>query len=78
MAALDEVFRSEWLRIVSTPIKAPLANTFAERFVGTLRRECLDRTLIFGTGVSSTSVRACVVELHGEWKDPAPSRRRPR
>jgi putative transposase len=48
VAGFDEVFRSEGLRIVHTPIKAPLANAFAERFVGTLRRECLDRTLIFG------------------------------
>jgi putative transposase len=48
VAGFDEVFRSEGLRIVRTPIKAPLANAFAERFVGTLRRECLDRTLIFG------------------------------
>jgi putative transposase len=47
-AGFDEVFRSEGLRIVRTPIKAPRANAFAERFVGTLRRECLDRTLIFG------------------------------
>jgi putative transposase len=48
VASSDEVFRSEGLRIVSTPIKAPLASAFAERFVGTLRRECLDRTLNFG------------------------------
>jgi putative transposase len=48
VAGFDEVFRSEELRIVHTPIKAPLANAFAERFVGTLRRECLDHTLILG------------------------------
>ena len=47
-AGFDEVFRSEGIRIVRTPIKAPLANAFAERFVGTLRRECLDRILVFG------------------------------
>ena len=48
VAGFDEVFRSEGLRIVRTPIKAPLANSVAERFMGTLRRECLDRILIFG------------------------------
>jgi putative transposase len=46
--AFDEVFRSEGVEIVRTPIQAPKANATAERFVGTVRRECLDWTLIFG------------------------------
>jgi putative transposase len=50
VSAFDEIFRSEGLRIVRTPIKAPKANAFAERFLGTLRRECLDRILILGRG----------------------------
>ncbi len=60
VAGFDEVFRSEGLRIVRTPIKAPLANAFAERFVGTLRRECLDRILIFGRGDLESTLRVYV------------------
>src|SRR5947209_4405430 len=46
--SFDEVFRSEGMRIVLTPIRAPNANAFCERWVGTLRAECLDWTLILG------------------------------
>ena len=42
----DEVFRSEGIRIVKTPVRAPKANAVAERFVRTARVECLDWLLI--------------------------------
>ncbi|CAN5287081.1 hypothetical protein BH18ACT12_BH18ACT12_12730 [soil metagenome] len=44
--AFDEVFRSEGTRIVRTPVRAPKANAIAERFVRTVRAECLDWLLI--------------------------------
>ncbi len=34
--------------MIKTPVRSPQANSYAERFVGTLRRECLDQVLVLG------------------------------
>jgi transposase len=44
--SFDEVFRSEGIRTVKTPVRASEANAIAERFVRTVRSECLDWLLI--------------------------------
>src|SRR5689334_9909051 len=50
--AFDAVFTGADLRIIRTPVRAPRANAIAERFIGTLRRECLDHLLIIGPDTS--------------------------
>jgi putative transposase len=47
-AAFDDVFTGNGARIIKAPVRSPRANSFAERYVGTLRRECLDHLLIHG------------------------------
>ena len=48
IATFDAVFADADIRIIRTPVRAPRANAIAERFIGTLRRECLDHLLITG------------------------------
>jgi putative transposase len=47
VAGFDEVFRSTGTTIIRTPPRTPVANAYAERWVGTVRRELCDRTLIW-------------------------------
>ena len=48
--AFDAVFASIGARTIKSPVRSPRANCYAERFIGSLRRECLDLTLVFGVG----------------------------
>jgi putative transposase len=43
--SFDAVFAGADIQIIRTPIRAPRANAIAERFIGTLRRECLVSTI---------------------------------
>ncbi len=46
--AFDTVFRSENVTIIRTPVRAPNANAFAERWVRSVRQECLDKIVVLG------------------------------
>jgi len=43
--AVDDALRSMNLRVLKTPVRAPQANAFCERLIGTARRECLDHVI---------------------------------
>ncbi len=45
--SFDEIFTPEGLQVVRTPVRAPRANAFCERWIRTVRTECLDWLLIF-------------------------------
>ena len=45
-AAFDHVFTADGIRVIWTPVRAPKANAYAERWVRTVRTECLDWLLI--------------------------------
>jgi putative transposase len=48
MASFDAVFADVGIAVLRSPPRAPKGNAYAERWVSTIRRECLDRMLIFG------------------------------
>ena len=64
-AGFDEVFISSGIRTIRTPIRAPRANAFAERFVGTVRRKCVDRTITVGRRHLEATVREYVEHYNG-------------
>ncbi len=80
--AFDDVFRSEGVKIIRTPFRAPNANAFAERWVGTVRRDCLDWILIASRRQLEYLLRVYVDHYNGhrphralDLKPPTPGRR---
>jgi putative transposase len=60
----DEVFRSEGVKVIKTPIRAPRANAFAERWVRTVRTECLDWMLVLARHHLERVLRAYAVHYN--------------
>jgi putative transposase len=48
LRAFEALLESDGIKVIHTPVRAPNANAHMERWVGTVRRECLDRLLILG------------------------------
>jgi putative transposase len=64
--SFDEVFRGEGIRVVPTPVRAPQANAYAERFVRTVRTECLDWLLILGRRHLESVLRSYIQHYNTE------------
>jgi hypothetical protein len=62
----DDVFGSEGIKVIQTPIRAPQANAYAERFVRTVRAECLDWLLILGRHHLEHVLRCYVTHYNAE------------
>jgi transposase InsO family protein len=52
LVAFDDAFAGNGTRVIRMPVRSPRANSYAERFVGTLRRERLDHLLVLGGLIS--------------------------
>jgi transposase InsO family protein len=64
-AEFDALFAGESIRVIRTPVRAPNANAHVERWVGSIRRECLDRLLIFNRRQLERILRAHVRYYNG-------------
>jgi putative transposase len=65
-APSNEIFRSEGITVIETPIRAPQANAYAERFVRTVRAECLDWLLIIGRRHLERVLRIYIAHYNSE------------
>jgi len=66
----DEIFRTEGLKILKTPVRTPVANAFAERWIGSIRRELLNRTIIW----NQHQVEQLVVDYIDHYNEHRPHR----
>ena len=63
-AGFDQVFRAEGVEVLKLPYRTPRANSIAERFIGTARRELLDHLLIFSARHLEVVIKEFLVHYH--------------
>ncbi len=66
----DETFRTEGPKILKTPVRTPVANAFAEQWIGTIRRELLDRTIIW----NQQQLERLVIDYNEHYNEHRPHR----
>ena len=71
-ARADSVFRSAGARVILTPLMAPRANAHVERWIGSCRRECLDRMLVVNQRHLEAIVREYCMHYNQERPTPQP------
>jgi putative transposase len=69
-SAFDSIFNTEGIRVIRTPVRAPKANATCGRFVGTIRRECLDWLLV----VNRRHLQRVLAEFVGHYNGHRPHR----
>ena len=70
----DPLFTAEFLSTLSQagtesvklPPRSPNLNSYAERFVRTIKESCLERMILFGEGALRTAIREFLAHYHGE------------
>jgi transposase InsO family protein len=65
-AGFRRILQGAGVRIVLTPVQGPNANAYAERFVRSIREECLDRLILFGEQRLLRALDEFVAHYHGE------------
>ena len=65
-APFDVILRDESVRVIRTPVRAPRANAVAERWVRTVRSECLDQLLVVGRRHLERILREYLAHYNGE------------
>jgi transposase InsO family protein len=69
-AGFDDVFASIGVETIRTPVRSPRANAFAERFVRTVRTECLDHLLV----ISRRHLQSVLDEYVAHYNEARPHR----
>ncbi len=69
-ASFDEIFATEGIKVVKTPVRTPVANCYIERWIGSLRRELLDRTIIW----NEPQLRRLIVDYLEHYNEHRPHR----